>query len=177
MSLQDQLLKAGLIDKKKAKQADKEKRKTAKVQRKSSEPSVDEAKLQAQKAREEKAERDRQLNAARKAEEEKRAVAAQIKQLIQSNRQPKDKGDVAYNFTDDGKIKKMYISNLLQLRLSKGQLGIVKLGEAYELVPAAVAAKIAQRDESYVVALNQASAAPDEDDPYKDYEIPDDLMW
>lgn len=176
-SLQDQLLKAGLIDEKKAKKVGKEKRKAAKVQRRSGEPSVDEAKLQAQKAREEKAERDRQLNAERQAELEKRAITAQIKQLIEVNRQPKNSGDIAYNFTDGGKIKKLYVSPLLQKRLTNGQLAIVKLGEGYELVPAQVAEKIAQRDASYVVALNTRQETPDEDDPYADYQIPDDLMW
>lgn len=181
-SLQDQLLKAGLIDAKKAKQVSKEKRKTAKVQRKSNEAVVDETKQQAQKAREEKAERDRQLNAARKAEAEKKAVAAQIKQLIEMNRQPKDRGELAYNFTDAGKIKQLYISNTLQRRLSNGLLAIVKLndgveGTRYELVPAPVAERIAQRDASYLVALNAKQDTPEDDDPYADYQIPDDLMW
>jgi uncharacterized protein YaiL (DUF2058 family) len=176
-SLQDQLLKAGLIDEKKAKQVSKEKRKTAKVQRKSNEVAVDETRQQAKQAREQKAERDRQLNAARKAEAEKKAVAAQIKQLIEMNRQPKDRGELAYNFTDAGKIKQLYISNTLQRRLSNGLLAIVKLNDSYELVPAPVAERIAQRDERYLVALNAKQDTPEDDDPYADYQIPDDLMW
>lgn len=176
-SLQDQLLKAGLIDEKKAKKVSKEKRKTAKVQRKSNEAVVDETKQQAQQVREQKAERDRQLNAARKAEAEKKAVAAQIKQLIDMNRQPKDRGDVAYNFTDAGKIKQLYISGTLQRRLTNGLLAIVKLNDTYELVPAPVAERIAQRDAHYLVALNAKQETPEDDDPYADYQIPDDLMW
>lgn len=176
-SLQDQLLKAGLVDEKQAKKVNKDKRKTAKVQRKSSEAVVDETKLRAQQAREEKAERDRQLNAQRKAEQDAKAIAAQIKQLIIAHRQPKDRGEVAYNFTDGGKIKKMYISNILQQRLGNGQLAIVRLNEGYELVPAVVAEKIAQRDSGCIVTLNKKVDVPVGDDPYADYQIPDDLMW
>jgi uncharacterized protein YaiL (DUF2058 family) len=176
-TLQDQLQKAGLVDKKKAKQMDKEKRKAARVQRKSGEPSVDETKLQAQKAREEKAERDRQLNAQRQAEQEKKAATAQIKQLIEMNRQPKEAGDIAYNFTDRGKIKKMYVTPTIQRRLTNGLLAIVSYGDGYELVPAQVAEKIAERDSSYVIALNNKQETPEDDDPYADYQIPDDLMW
>jgi uncharacterized protein YaiL (DUF2058 family) len=50
-SLQDQLLKAGLIDTKKAKQANKEKRKETNVARRSNEEVVDEVKQSAEQAR------------------------------------------------------------------------------------------------------------------------------
>lgn len=176
-SLLDQLQKAGLVDEKKAKKVSKEKRKTAKVQRKSNETAVDETKQQAQKAREEKAERDRQLNAARKAEAEKKAIAAQIKQLIEMNRQPKERGDIAYNFTDGDKIKKMNVSATVHRRISNGLLAIARLNDTYELVPAPVAERIIQRDASYIVALNAKQETPEDDDPYADYQIPDDLMW
>lgn len=176
-SLQDQLLKAGLVDAKKAKQAKKDKRKADKVQKKSKQVVVDEAKIQAQQTREDKARRDRELNAERQAEAERKAVAAQIKQLIQMNQQSKG-GDVAYNFTDGKQIKKIYVSDEVQKQLTRGRLAIVKLDEDYQLVPYPVAEKIAQRDESMVIAVSQTSdEALEEDDPYADYQIPDDLMW
>ena len=56
---------------------------------------------------------------------------------------------------------------------------MVKLGEAYELVPLATAEKIAQRDPSRVIVRN-APSAPQIDpasDPYADYPVPDDLTW
>ena len=58
----------------------------------------------------------------------------------------------------------------------------MRFAEAYELVPAPVAAKIAMRDAALVVVLNQAQAktndqTADEEDPYANYQIPDDLMW
>ena len=57
-------------------------------------------------------------------------------------------------------------------------IAISKLGEEYELVPANIAEKIAQRDASVILVHNQPGADQvDEDDPYADYPIPDDLMW
>ena len=48
----------------------------------------------------------------------------------------------------------------------------------YAIIPASVADKIAQRDESSIVLNNALSQeAQDEDDPYADFKIPDDLMW
>ena len=179
-SLQDQLLKAGLIDTKKAKQVKKEKRKETNVARRSSEEVVDEIKQSAEQARLEKVERDRELNRQRDLELQQKAVAAQIKQLIENHRQPKGagKGDVEYNFTDGKLIKKMRVAPLVLEQIARGLLGVVKLGDGYEVVPRVVADKIAQRDEKYVVVANKkTSNKVDDDDPYKDYVIPDDLMW
>jgi uncharacterized protein len=179
-SLQDQLLKAGLIDTKKAKQANKEKRKETNVSRRSAEPVVDVVKQSAEQARIEKTERDRDLNRKREQELQQRAIAAQIKQLTENHRQSKDagKGDVEYNFTHGKLIKKMRVSALVKEQIVRGILAVVKLGEGYELVPRIVADKIAQRDETAVVVANVKIAQQvDEDDPYKDYVIPDDLMW
>lgn len=183
-SLQDQLLKAGLVDAKQAKKASKDKRKSQKVQKKSKQVVVDEAKVAAAKAREEKAARDKQLNEERKAEQEKKAIAAQIRQLIDLNKVDKGAGGdlLGYNFTDGKQIKKVHVTAAIQKQLEKGQLAIVKLMEVgkdeagYELVPAAVADKISQRDQDCVIS-KQEKIEIDEDDPYADYQIPDDLMW
>ncbi len=185
-TLQDQLQKAGLIDAKKAKKAEKEKRKTAKVQRHSKEQVIDAARVSAEQARAEKVRRDRELNAERDAAAAKKALTAQIAQLIDMNRQANVSagaaGDIAYNFTDGTKIKKIYVSADIQRQLSRGRLAIVKLQERYELVPAGVADKIASRDASYIIAQNSkekaaAQEGAGEDDPYADFKIPDDLMW
>lgn len=179
-SLQDQLLKAGLIDAKKAKQANKEKRKETNLARRSNEEKVDEIKLSAEQARAEKAERDRELNRQRDEELKQKAIAAQIKQLIENHRQSKGagEGDVEYNFTDGKLIKKIRVSKTVQEQIVRGVLAVVKLGEGYELVPRIVADKIAQRDQNAVIVANvKSTQQTDEDDPYKDYVIPDDLMW
>ena len=67
-----------------------------------------------------------------------------------------------------------------QKQLSAGRLAIVKQGDQYEIVPRPVAEKIADRDSERVVlcgAIDHASLTEEEQDWYKDYEIPDDLMW
>jgi len=178
-SLQDQLLKAGLIDTKKVKQAKKEKRKETNVARRSAEPVVDEVKQQVELTRAEKAERDRELNRKRETELQQKAIAAQIKQLIQNHRQSKEagKGEVEYNFTHGKLIKKIRVSPAVQQQIMRGQLAIVALGDNYELVPRVVGDKISQRDEKVVIMVKVTTAAQEDDDPYKDYVIPDDLMW
>lgn len=176
MSLQDQLLKAGLVDEKKANKAKKAKHQQAKKKQKNKIETVDEAKLAAERAQAEKVERDRQLNLQRKAEAERKALAAQVRQLIEMNRQPAD-GDIAYSFTDGTLVKNLYVTETQQRLLSNGRLCIVKLDEGYELIPTSVAKKIQQRDETTEILSNQPTEAPDEDDPYAEFQVPDDLMW
>ena len=179
-SLQDQLLKAGIVDQKKAKKIKHEQRKEAKSRPKG-QVQLDENKEQARRVLAEKAQRARELNKQQQAQAEKKAVQAQIIQLIKMNRVDREKGDVAYQFTDGTKIKKIYITAKLQNELIRGRLAIAKLGDSYELLPYPAAEKIMQRDEKVIVLLNSNdsndSKEVDEDDPYADYQIPDDLMW
>lgn len=179
-SLQDQLLKAGLIDVKKAKQVNKEKRKETNVARRAPEPVVDEVKKQVELSRAEKTERDRELNRQRELELQQKAISAQIKQLIENHRQSREAGnnDLEHKFTHGKLIKKIRVSASIQQQIIRGQLAIVALGDGYELVPRVVADKIAQRDERAVVLMNnKVIESVDDEDPYKDYQIPDDLMW
>lgn len=177
-SLQDQLLKAGMINKKKAQSAKKAKHKQ-KVKAQPGETSEAElAKQRVEKARLEKTEKDRQLNQQRNEQAELKAINAQIRQLIETNRLTAIEGEVAYNFTDQKKIKRIYITDALINDLSRGSLAVASLDEKYHLIPKGVAEKIKQRDESYVIVLNEKQEEiDDEDDPYADFKIPDDMMW
>lgn len=178
-SLQEQLLKAGLTTEKALKQAKKEKKPQQKVA-KDLRNQASETQLAAAKARAEQAARDRELNKQRDAEQLKRAIAAQIKQMIETHRVARS-GEISFNFVDGKQVKKMNLTQPLIDQLTRGQLAIVRLGEGYELIPALAAKKIAERDAASVVLLNDGpqhtTDASEEDDPYKDFVIPDDLMW
>jgi uncharacterized protein YaiL (DUF2058 family) len=176
-SLQDQFLKAGLVDKNKAKQANHDKTKQKKVERRTGTQTVDEARLAALETQRKNAERARELNAQRDAAATQKAIAAQIAQMVQKNRQAKGAGDIAYNFTHGTKIERIYVSAAVQAHLMAGRLVIVCLGGVTELVPKVIADKIAERDASLVVRVNKASTEVDADDPYAAFKIPDDLMW
>lgn len=177
-SLQEQLLKAGLADEKKAKAIRQEKHKKRKQQPKGS-SEVNESQLRVQQARQEKAERDRQLNLERQKAAEHKAIQAQILQLVATNRLDRSKGDESYQFVHDKKIKKIFVEPAMVDPLSRGRLAIVYVNEQYEVVAEAVARKIMERDEQAIVVLHerQQQTSQEEDDPYAGYEIPDDLMW
>jgi len=180
-SLQDQLLKAGLADKQKAKKIKKEKHKKIKAQQKHKLETTNEAKVMVDKAITEKKQKDLALNQERQQQVEVKAIAAQIKQLIEINKQPR-KGDVACNFTDGTLIKRIYVDNKTQKAITLGKLAVVRFNDGYELVPMPVADKIQQRNENTVVyrvdeVEEQTTTDGEQDDWYADYEIPDDLTW
>ncbi|MEO5343061.1 MAG: DUF2058 domain-containing protein [Gammaproteobacteria bacterium SHHR-1] len=175
---QEQFLKAGLIDDKRIKQAKKEKYQAQK-QGKQNRP--DEHKLAAQRAKAEQVERDRELNRKRQQQSQQKALNAQVKQLIEQCRLSREGGDLAYNFTDQAKVKRIYVNAQQQGQLSRGRLAIVKLGGQYELIPAEAAQRVRQwRPESLILLLDpeaEAEQTAQEDDPYAEFKVPDDLTW
>lgn len=176
LTLQEQMLKAGLVSSKKVAKAQRTAKKS-RVQAREAREAVEENK----KAQ---VERDKQLSEQQKQAVLSKEYKAQIKQLIEMNKITISRGDIGYNFTDNNLIKKVYVDKVTQSQLIRGRLAIARLTaessseSEYAIIPAVVADKIAQRDASYIVLNCELSQeAKDEDDPYADFVIPDDLMW
>ncbi|QFY41609.1 DUF2058 domain-containing protein [Candidatus Methylospira mobilis] len=181
-ALRDQLLKAGLVNSKQVKQAAKSKQQEKLISKEQKKPDEQSAlRQQAMQAQNEKVVRDRQLNQQRKEAAEARAIEAQIKQLVDAHRLPiQNASDIPFNFTDQGKIKRLYIPDSMRAAISNGQMAIVRCGGIYDVVHNDIATKIAERHASSVVLWNkpEASGTPNATtDPYAGYEVPDDLMW
>jgi uncharacterized protein YaiL (DUF2058 family) len=172
-SLQEQLLKAGLVTEQRLKQT-----KTGK--RKQRRQGIDEQsaseRRQAEQARAEKQRRDRELNRQREEEARRKAEEHALRQLIHNHRISRDGGDVAYNFTDGSKLKRLHVSAEQHKGLVDGKLAIVRQDAFYELVSTETAARVAERDPALVLVLNKPGEV-EQDDEYADYKVPDDLMW
>lgn len=177
LSLQDQLLKAGLTNETKVKQVRSEKRKQTKKQQKNKIEVVNEAKQSLQQSKAKQVEKDKLLNQQRNEEAEKKQIINQIFQLIDLNKIQKDNEGEAYSFTDQNKVKSIYITEDVRKQIILGRLAIVKSKIGYEVVPAPVAVKIKQRDELVVIVLFTDKPETAEENEYQGYEIPDDLMW
>ena len=170
-SLQEQLLKAGLVDEKKLAKAEQEKNRRANAARKKHGKKKARPDPARQQAQDRKAQRDRELNQQRRQEAERKERAAQARQMIDDNRQDRSKGEIPYGFAYRGKVKKIYVTEAQRDQLVAGQLGVVTLvinheGRRFELVPKAVAQKIRERDEAFFVDLGQPEQTEsDQDDP------------
>jgi len=176
-SLQDQLLKAGLIDQKKIDQARQDKKK-ARPPKPTKKARAAAPKPQPTPEQLEKIARDRELNEQRKEVQRQRAVAAEVRQLVRNNRHPRSESedDKPFHFENKGKVKRIYVSAQTHKLITDGKLMIVNDNGVFELVPPAVAEKIRQRNPSLVIDLPE-DKDPDADDPYAQFQVPDDLMW
>lgn len=190
-SLQDQLLGSGLIKKQKARNIQTAKKKAVKQSRANNTQLVDEAAEFAKKAQDEQRRKSQELNKQYKQEAEQKAILAQIRQIIQLNsieKYPKKMDqDVlqSYNFSSGKKIKSMLVSPQNHELISRGRIAIALLlenqEESFYLIPVEAAHKISERNTDAIVLLNDASSKNSNDsvdeDPYADFEVPDDLMW
>jgi len=202
-SLRDQLLKAGLISKQQANEAERQSERQSQQQRQhgprpphtkqkhgdrqAAPPATAAAKLL----------RDRELNRRQQAKAEAKARMAQIKQLIEQNRLGLNLGEGAagaeatvvgssataspatqfYNFVDGEKIRRIAVDDQLRDRLTRGDVVIVKFNARYELVPAAIAGRIGERDPSCILAVGVPSGSAPTEPAYERFVVPDDLIW
>jgi len=177
--LQEQLLKAGLVKKDKVAKVVREqaKQRQGKATAEPAEQQVDARKLQA-----ERAERDRLLAAERNAELREKEVRAQVRQIIQTTK-VKREGDIAYRFPDGDKIASVLVDEPLRAQLAAGMLAIARAGDGYELIPRLPADKIHARAPDMIVldhgrkAGDPSPTDDDDDDYYKQFVVPDDLVW
>lgn len=174
-SLQDQFLKMGLVNKKKYNESKKEKH----VQKSLPDKTKNEIADMAQKALAEKKKRDKQLNKKKIAERQVKEAAAKARQLIDTHKITVEPGNISYNFKYENKIKKLLLNQKTIDQLAKGKIGIVKQAGEFQYVPADIIFKVRQLNPKMVVLINTQTekAANNAEDPYANYEVPDDLMW
>lgn len=186
-SLQEQLLKAGLVSQQKARQTRTEKHKGSKARGGAPDAEAQERRRRAEQARAEKAERDRALNREREEAARQTALANELRQLIHAHRITRDRAEIAFNFADGKALKRIYVTPEQQRALASGRLALVRQDHFYELIPAEVADRVRARNPGLILVQNpvqeraqsagHAGADPSTDDPYAGYEVPDDLMW
>jgi uncharacterized protein YaiL (DUF2058 family) len=176
-ALQDQLLKAGLVTKKQVQKSNQEKARKRKQQPKNKQ-AVDQNKIKAQQAAEEKAKRDRELNRRKEEQARQKAISIEINQLITNNCIERDEScEIVYNFEHNKKVRRIYVDEEMKQKIISGKLCIARIEGRYELVPTDIAEKIRQRNGKRLVTFSDDQQIKDKDDPYAGYEVPDDLMW
>lgn len=181
MSLRDQLLQAGLVSQKQVKDAERQQQRQTQQQRHTQQQpkhkqGVAAAQEPAPPGHAAKSARDQALNRQQQEKAKKKALLAQIKQLIDQNRLPQAESGEFYNFVDGGKIRHIAVDAAVRGGLSRGEIMIVRHEGRYYLVPAAIAARIRERDGGAVIARTRPENSAT-DDAYQGFSVPDDLIW
>lgn len=179
LSLREQLLKAGLVSEQQVQRAEAQQRQkqyaAPRGKKKPTGPTPQQ--LAAQKAAAEKAARDLELNRKKQEKLERRARYAEVKQLVEAHQVPRVETEDFYNFQHDTQIRRVPVTPEQRAQLVAGTLAIVRCDGRFAFVPAAIGEQIAARVPNALLHLNKPAAAPADDDPYKDYVVPDDLIW
>ena len=174
--LQEQLLKAGLVKKSKVAEVVREQTKQRHAK---GAPVPNAEQAEAERVRLEKVERDRALAAERNAQARLHEQRAQARQIVEQN-QLKREGEIAYGFTDDGKIKNLLVTESVRTQLASGALVIARHDQGYAVIPRAAADKVYTRDATMIVLDHEKSNADssgEDDDYYSQFKVPDDLIW
>jgi len=178
-SLQDQLLKSGLVSEDQVRNTRQGKRK----QRKSGAPRDDEVRQAAAKRRAEQAERDRALNEKREAERREKELRVQIRDLVLGASLNRDDADVPYNVLHGSTARRIHVTAEQRAGLAAGVLSVATARGRHHVIPSETAERIQALMPGYFVFRQDPSAdaepaqASDEDDPYAAFKVPDDLMW
>ncbi|WP_326518557.1 DUF2058 domain-containing protein [Acinetobacter sp. CAAS 2-6] len=174
-ALQAQLLKAGLVDNKKAKKLSKQ----AQHEQRTGQNNEAELKAELEKAQQEKLAKDQALNQEKQRQLEEKALKASIVQMINQHKIRDTDGEISYQFIDEDKIKKVYINQQIYNALVAGSLVIAKDQDRYACLPKALAERINEKMQGFIIVDNSEKneQTTDEEDPYAAYVIPDDLMW
>lgn len=177
-SLQEQLLKAGLANKQSANQIRTEKRKKNKAVRKGQTQADTTLQDQLNAQKKQQAKKDLVLNQSIKAELDQKSELGKVKQMIEQLQIKDFSGDIAFSYVQDSKVKTLYVNQVNQNALTKGRIGICLFDDNIYLLAAQAIEKIKAVDSKYILLLNDNQPVEvDEEDPYADFQIPDDLMW
>jgi uncharacterized protein len=182
LSLRDQLLQAGLVSEKQVKQAEQSKQRQNYTDRKqvgkkdrNFREEQRQAELQKQAAA--KAAKDAALNKKREEKAAAKARWAEIRQLVEQHKIAKPESDDYFNFVINGKVGRIAVDAPLRERIVRGDLAIVRCDGHYELVPAETGERVKEREPRAVVNTSDKIEATPVDDAYKDFVVPDDLIW
>jgi len=176
-ALQAQLLKAGLVDNKKAKKLSKQ----AVHEKRVGESNEAEIKAKIEQDKLNKQAKDLAIEQVKKSQLQEKELKSAIVQMISQHKISDTDGDISYQFIDENKIKKVYINQQIYNALVSGSLIVAKDNESYAFLPKALAERINTKMEGFIIVDNSQqtndTATTNEEDPYAAYVIPDDLMW
>ena len=177
-SLQEQLLKAGLANKQSAQKIRSDKRKKNKAIRKNQQQADTTLQDELNAKKQQQVDKDAAKNLAIKVALDKTSELGKVRQMIAQLHIKDFSGELEYNYVLDNKVKKLYLDPINHNALVKGRISICAFEEVVYLIPSKAAEIIATVDSSYLLLMNDNQPVEvDDDDPYADFQIPDDLMW
>ena len=100
-------------------------------------------------------------------------------QILKHHQVTNVNGEAEYNYTFNSKIKKLFVDNVTHKALVNGRLALCGVDETTYIVTSETAEKVSSLDSSVILVQNTkvVEDVVAEDDPYAEFQIPDDMMW
>ena len=113
------------------------------------------------------------------------ALNLRIRELLDRHALNDRNAELAFGFRREDVIRRVYVTDEQRRKLASGELALVGFRRRHHVVPAGVADEIrALRPIVFVHRAAEAGgdapaggAVASEDDPYRDFPVPDDLHW
>lgn len=111
---------------------------------------------------------------------ERKKLKAQIKALIDDTKLADWKGETAYRYLVDSRIRELYVTDDVQKALAARELAITRLNGDTYVVPRDTALAIQKINPQWSVFNLEAQpteSSSEESTEYSEYKVPDDLKW
>lgn len=123
-----------------------------------------------------------ELDAAAEAElAAKRELKAKIKTLIEENSVTEFAGELTFSYVVGERIRQLFVTQEYLDKITAGALAITRLNRQTHLVSPEVAAQLLELNPQWLVVINDPNqeqpTVDAAEDPYADYQVPDDLHW
>lgn len=123
--------------------------------------------------------RKQQEKTALQAERDKQQRRQRLRDFLLREQKNDRAGEIPFNFTADKRIRRLYVTPQQRDALRKGELLIAVLGKRDFIIDPDQLAQVRDMDPQLFIynGAEQQDSGPADDDPYKDYAVPDDLTW
>lgn len=108
------------------------------------------------------------------------ALNLRIRELLDRHAVNDRNAEVPFNFTRENVVRRVYVTDAQRRKLAAGELALVGFRRRHHVVPAGVANEIQALRPIVFVHRAEGAPAPEssaEDDPYREFPVPDDLHW
>jgi len=179
-SLRNQLIKAGLVSTQRAEKSQTKKQpKLKKSERELHKKSEVHSAIKEQQAQ--KIAHDKALNAVKEQQIAQKALKAQIRVWVLEHQIPTAEGAQTYYFQHINRAKRVMVTKEQHEQLTKGLLAVTVLDKNTYLLPLEIGKKILENAPQYAVYIASHIASQEEksaqEDPYAQFQVPDDLQW
>ncbi len=178
-SLQEQLLKAGLVDQERLREAE-EARKPKPAPRQAEKAKGSrkgKGKSARRSPRPEPAKAAQATTTAPPKPDDKRrrrALLERVRALLKADGQSVGGGEVLFNYVRSGKVKRLYVSEEQRRGLADGSLAVAEVDGRHSVIPAATAEELKRFAPAHLVYHGNGEA---EDPAEAEHPVPDDLIW